>query len=89
METIKLAYPVLVDGDTVNALQLRRPVVRDMLAADKAAGSEAEKEIRMFSNLCEVAPSVIESLDLADYTRLQETYKDFLSLRQETPERAV
>lgn len=89
MATIKLAYPVLVDGDTVNALQLRRPVVRDMLAADKAAGSEAEKEIRMFSNLCEVAPSVIESLDLADYTRLQETYKDFLSLRQETPERAV
>ena len=89
MATIKLAHPIEVDGGPVSALQLRRPRVRDMLAADKAAGSEAEKEIRMFSNLCEVAPSVIESLDLADYTRLQETYKDFLSLRQETPERAV
>lgn len=89
MEQIKLEYPVSVDGAEVNSLSLRRPTVRDMLAADKAAGSEAEKEIRMFSNLCEVTPSVIESLDLADYTRLQETYKDFLSLRDSMPASSV
>ena len=85
METIKLAHPVEADGGTVSALQLRRPVVRDMLAADKAAGSEAEKEVRMFANLCEVAPGVIEALDLADYTTLQETYKGFLSSARVTP----
>ena len=79
METIKLTHPVLVDGDTVNALQLRRPRVRDMLAADKAAGTEAEKEVRMFANLCEVTPGVIEALDLTDYMTLQETYRGFLS----------
>ena len=79
METIKLAYPVLIDGDTVSALQLRRPVVRDMLAADKAAGAEAEKEVRMFANLCEVTPGVIEALDLTDYMTLQEAYRGFLS----------
>lgn len=85
METIKLTHPVEADGGTVSALQLRRPVVRDMLAADKAAGSEAEKEVRMFANLCEVAPGVIEALDLADYTTLQETYKGFLSSARVTP----
>ena len=85
METIKLTHPVEADGGTVSALQLRWPVVRDMLAADKAAGSEAEKEVRMFANLCEVAPGVIEALDLADYTTLQETYKGFLSSARVTP----
>ena len=85
METIKLTHPVEADGGTVSALQLRRPRVRDMLAADKAAGSEAEKEVRMFANLCEVAPGVIEALDLADYTTLQETYKGFLSSARVTP----
>lgn len=63
----------------VGSLSVLWPVVRDMLAADKAAGTEAEKEVRMFAHLCEVAPGVIEALDLADYTTLQETYKGFLS----------
>lgn len=79
METIKLTHPIEADGGTVSALQLRRPVVRDMLAADKTAGSEAEKEVRMFANLCEVTPAVIEALDLTDYMALQETYRGFLS----------
>lgn len=85
METIKLAHPIEADSGKVDALQLRRPVVRDMLAADKAAGSEAEKEVRMFANLCEVTPGVIEALDLTDYMTLQETYRGFLSSRPRTP----
>ena len=86
METIKLTHPIEADGGTVSALQLRRPVVRDMLAADKAAGTEAEKEVRMFANLCEVTPSVIEALDLTDYMMLQETYRGFLSSGPQTPD---
>ena len=62
-----------------SALTLRRPKVRDMLAADKASGSDAEKEVRVFANLCEVAPAVIEALDMADYQALQERYAGFLS----------
>ena len=85
METIKLTHPIEADGGTVDALQLRRPVVRDMLAADKTAGSEAEKEVRMFANLCEVTPGVIEALDLADYMTLQETYRGFLSSGPQRP----
>jgi len=78
-ETITLKHPITVDGETLNELTLRRPKVRDMLAADKQSGSDAEKEIRTFANLCEVAPSVIEELDMADYQALQECYAGFLS----------
>ena len=78
-ETIQLTYPVELNGLTVSELQIRRPKVRDMLAADKAQGSEAEKEIRMFANLCEVEPDLIESLDLSDYASLQRVYQGFLS----------
>ena len=79
METIKLDYPVTVNNEKVTKLQLRRPTVLDMLAADEVQGSDAKKEIRMFCNLCEVAPEVIHALDIADYGKLQKAYQSFLS----------
>ncbi len=79
MTTIDLAHAVSVDGVEVRQLSLRRPKVRDMLTADKAGGTDAEKEIRTFANLCEVGPQVIEELDLADYRALQKAYECFLS----------
>ena len=48
-------------------------------AGDKAGGTDAEKEIRIFANLCEVSPDVIEGLDMADYRALQKVYEGFLS----------
>ena len=78
-ETIDLDRPVTVGGETVERLTMRAPKVRDMLAQDKLSGTDAEKEVRLFANLCEVAPAVIEELDLADYRRLQEAYTGFLS----------
>ncbi|MEG9884000.1 MAG: phage tail assembly protein [Hyphomicrobiales bacterium] len=47
-QTIKLDYPIAQDGQTIEEIALRRPKVRDMLAANKGASGEAEKEIRMF-----------------------------------------
>jgi hypothetical protein len=79
METIKLKYPIDVAGEKITSLNLRRPKVRDMLAADKATGSDAEKEVHLFANLCEVSPDAIMELDGADYRQLQDTYSDFLS----------
>lgn len=76
---IELKHPVAVAGEEVKVLHLRRPKVKDQLAADKGAGGNAEKEIRLFANLCEVAPAVIEELDLADYRAVQEAYSAFLS----------
>ena len=76
---IKLEYPVVVDGERFEALRMRRPKVRDMLAGKKMDVSDEEKEIRLFANLCEVPPAVIEELDYKDYQRLTEAFSGFLS----------
>ncbi|EGG94653.1 hypothetical protein IMCC1989_2524 [gamma proteobacterium IMCC1989] len=78
-ETIELSYPVEVEGHKYSEIEIRRPVVSDMLVADRAKGNEAIKEIAMFSTLSELSPSVIEALDLSDYRKLQEAYQGFLS----------
>jgi len=74
--SLQLQYP-LENG--ITNITMRRPKVRDMLASDKAKGSDAEKEIALFTNLCEVAPVDIESLDMVDYQALQKAYQGFLS----------
>lgn len=74
---IKLSHPVVSGGTELRVLTLRRPKVRDVLLAAKIGGSDEEKEVRMFANLCEVAPDVVEELDMADYKKLQDGYRGF------------
>ncbi|WP_072670541.1 phage tail assembly protein [Vibrio injensis] len=85
---VELEYPIKVDGKEVSTLTMRRPVVADMLAQEKSKGSDAEKEIRMFANLCEVPPDAIHSMDMADYLELQEAYQGFLSGARKTAGKA-
>jgi len=84
--SIDLLFP-LENGMT--KLVMRRPKVRDLRAADKVKGGPAEVEVSMFSNLCEVSPDDIDSLDMADYGELQKTYASFLSSRRKTSESAA
>ena len=79
MAEITLKHPFDLNGEKVKTISMRRPKVKDQLAADKGTASSAEKEIKLFANLCEVAPDVIQELDLADYRQLQEAYTGFLS----------
>lgn len=72
---ITLKYPL----KSADKLTMRRVKVRDSLAAQKIKGSDAEQEIFLFANLCEVTTKQIEALDMADYKQLQETYSGFLS----------
>ena len=72
---ITLKYPL----KSVSTLTMRRVKVRDSLAAQKIKGSDAEQEIFLFANLCEVTTKQIEALDMADYKQLQEAYSGFLS----------
>lgn len=76
---VPLITPITVDGATLNELTVRRPKVRDMLAMENAAKTDAEKEINLFANLCEVTPASLHDLDMADYSKLQKAYQDFLS----------
>ncbi|GFM34024.1 phage tail assembly protein [Desulfovibrio subterraneus] len=76
---ITLDYPVEMMGETVTELSIRRVKVRDQVIAAKAGGTNQDKEVRLFANLCEVSPQVIEELDMVDYRKVQEIYDGFLS----------
>ena len=79
MEPLSLKYPVTHDGTEYTELRMRRAKARDSRDAQRGGGSSADSEIRLFANLCEVAPAVIEELDMADYMSLQRSYEAFLS----------
>jgi hypothetical protein len=74
---IELSYPVRSDGTELRVLQLRRPKVKDQLLVSKQGGTEEEKEVRLFANLCEVTPETIQDMDMEDYRKLQDTYVGF------------
>lgn len=76
---IELTHPINLDGTKVSLLQLRRPKVRDMLSVEKSVDNDAEKEIQLFANLCELTPENLHDLDMVDYAKLQKAYQDFLS----------
>jgi hypothetical protein len=80
MENIELKYPVEVTGQSYDKLSMRRSKIKDrLLVAKMKTASDEEKEIRLFANLCEVEPKVIEELDEADYSNLQKVYLGFFS----------
>lgn len=74
--TLRRAYEF--NGVKTSALRMREPTVRDQLATSEMQGSDARKEITTFANLCDVKPSDIESLAMADYQRIQLAYGSFL-----------
>ena len=76
---IALTYPLTLNGSTVAAVRMRRPTVGDMIAADKMKGSDAEKEVAMFANLCTLAPADLAQLDMGDYQKLREAWAGFLA----------
>ena len=81
-KTIKLRYPVEVEGAKHSELTMRRPLVGDLRAAQRSAGAGAtgeDTEIALFTNLCEVPPALWDKMDLGDYLEVQEAYAGFLS----------
>ena len=83
-ETIKLQFPVVIDGANVTTLVMRRPTVRDQLSFEEGKGSEARKVVNMLANLCEVTPDTIMDLDQSDFTRLGEVLSGFQQSQQES-----
>lgn len=77
MEKIELQYPVPFEGGELKEISIRRPKVSDVVAARKSKKDEAEQEIAMLSKLTDIPPETIETLDLADYKKLQETLSGF------------
>lgn len=78
MKNIKLNYPIESNEGNVIELNMRRSKVKDrLIVAKMKTASDEEKEIRLFANLCEVSPTIIEDLDESDYAKLQNNYMDF------------
>jgi len=77
-EHIKLNFPIEHDGVPIADISLRRPTVGDHLAAQKSAGTDAEREIRLIANLAELPPAAIHQLDMKDYAQLQKVLGGFL-----------
>ena len=79
---IALDYPVTVGGVKYDVLTMRRPKTKDSLIAAGYKGSDAEKGVRLYANLCTfkgepVSPDVIEELDDVDSDKLGEQHKAF------------
>jgi len=89
MQNIELRYPVESAGETITNLTMRRSKIKDrLLVAKMKTASDEEKEIRLFANLCEVEPKVIEELDEADYSNLQKVYLGFFNSEGMSPEQS-
>jgi hypothetical protein len=74
---IKLLTPIEVDGAKVTGLRMREPRVKDQLVSQEIKGSDAEKELAMMANLCEVSPDDLKQLTLRDYKQVQKVFLGF------------
>lgn len=77
MKTITLKHPVKLNGQEYKELRMRRWKVRDMRRSQASGLPEDEQEVRLFADLCEVSPDVIDELDGADWKQLTDTFKSF------------
>lgn len=81
--TVQLDFPIEVDGATVNTVTMRRSKVIDhRLANQRAANSSngsVDYELELFSILTDIPRDAFDQMDYGDYSRLQETYRGFLS----------
>lgn len=75
---IELKKGVEIEGVVVKSLTMREPTVKDNLALDALKGSDAEKEINYFANLCAQVPDDLKGLTQRDYVRLQKAYSFFI-----------
>lgn len=70
--------PYKLDGQNITEVTIRRPKVRDSLAAGRqATESRGDYEVVIISNLTGLPVEVLEEMDLYDYGKLQETYGRF------------
>ncbi|SBW13023.1 hypothetical protein KL86APRO_40045 [uncultured Alphaproteobacteria bacterium] len=76
-DTGELAYPIAVDGAEIRRIDLRRPKARDLLAANRDAGSDAQRADRLYAILGGVSEAAIGELDLSDWFALEERYVRF------------
>ncbi|WP_085599594.1 MULTISPECIES: phage tail assembly protein [unclassified Pseudomonas] len=72
---VTLTKAVELNGVQCDKVTLRAPTVRDVRAANTAAGGDDEqRELALFASLAEVGSKDLEGMTLKDYQRLQAGY---------------
>ncbi|MFK3790922.1 phage tail assembly protein [Pseudomonas piscis] len=72
---VTLTKAVELNGVRCDTVTLRAPTVRDVRAANTAAGGDDEqRELALFASLAQVSSKDLEGMTLKDYQRLQAGY---------------
>ena len=66
---VPLSHPIEVDGKTVSELSLRRPLVRDLIAAERQPG-EIGQEAALIAACSGLSMEAVGRLDADDYCRV-------------------
>lgn len=74
--TLKVDYVDDSVSPPVTELVMRRPKVKDQIAASKAGRDPETQECTLFATLCSVPVTTITNLDMADYMKIQAAYKE-------------
>lgn len=73
---IDLKYQIKTgDGRQLASLELRRATVGDLKAAQRVSDLAEEQEIALIARLTGLLPEDVELLDLADFRRLQDSFR--------------
>jgi len=79
--TIKLTTPVTSDGTEIKAVIMRKPKTRDVFISQRSTESEADKELTLIANLCELPRDAILEFDWEDYLKVQAELVRFLGIK--------
>jgi hypothetical protein len=76
---VDLKYPITKpDGSKVASVTLRRATVGDLKAAQRQADKPEDQELALIARLTGLVPEDVELIDLADYKRIQESFRELL-----------
>ena len=77
--TVPLSYPIESGGKTVDSITVRRPLLKDLIAAERQPG-EIGQEAAVLSECSGISLKDLGQLDAADYRRIiRETELGFIS----------
>lgn len=77
---IPLTFPVELDGQKTESVDLRRPKVRDTLKAERAPGTEFEKGLALLVDLTERPKEFLLEMDPVDLQKLDDQLSRFRGL---------
>ncbi|WP_422011008.1 phage tail assembly protein [Reyranella sp.] len=75
---ITLSHPLDHEGKKITTLKIRRPIVADMLAAQKVSANEPERELNLIAVLTGLPRAAVEQLDMRDYMALQRKLAEYM-----------